>query len=71
MSQQTNPTAEDELTPDQRSEREDLPQAETLRKIKDMKFELERQTGRGAPDLEALEARIASFDIPKAHDNDR
>ncbi|SOE17923.1 hypothetical protein SAMN05877838_2828 [Hoeflea halophila] len=71
MSLKIDRKSEPELTGNKASEQEDLPQTKTLRSVKDMKFELERQTGRGAPDLEELEARIASVDIPTAHDNDR
>ena len=40
-----------------------LTKAEKLDRIKDMKFELERQTGRGTADLDQVEARMASINL--------
>lgn len=69
MSLRIDSKTETELETDETSGQEDLTRDDKLRRIKDKKFELERHTGRGAPDLEALEARIASVDIPKLRDN--
>ncbi|MGJ8569486.1 MAG: hypothetical protein ACSHXI_02165 [Hoeflea sp.] len=38
-------------------------QHEKLSQLSDMKYDLERQSGRGTSDLEQLQARIASVDV--------
>lgn len=54
---------ETELTPEDVSEDDSLTRDEKLERIKDMKFELERQTARGTSDLAQVEARMASLNL--------
>ncbi|WP_417414347.1 hypothetical protein [Hoeflea sp.] len=62
---------ETELTPEQVSEHETLTRDEKLERIREMKFELERQTGRGTADLEQVEARMASIKLAMARAKNR
>lgn len=52
---------EKELTPGDISAHHSFSREEKLSRLSDMKFELERQTGRGTADLEQVEARMASI----------
>jgi len=61
MSFKIDSKLETELTPEQISDHETLSKEEKLNRISDMKFELERQTGRGTADLDQVEARMASI----------
>ena len=54
---------ETELTPEEVSDDNSLTRDEKLERIKDMKFELERQTARGTGDLAQVEARMASLNL--------
>ena len=54
---------ETDLTPEEVSDHDSLTKAEKLDRIKDMKFELERQTGCGTADLDQVEARMASLNL--------
>ena len=54
---------ETDLTPEEVSDHDSLTTEEKLERIKDMKFELERQTGRGTADLDQVEARMASINL--------
>jgi len=62
---------ETELTPEQVSEHETLSRDEKLERIREMKFELERQTGRGTADLEQVEARMAAIKLAMARAKNR
>ncbi|WP_417432761.1 hypothetical protein [Hoeflea sp.] len=62
---------ETELTPEQVSEHETLTRDEKLERIREIKFELERQTGRGTADLEQVEARMASIKLAMARAKNR
>lgn len=57
---------ETDMTPEQVSEHQTLTQEEKLNRLSDMKFELERQTGRGTADLDQVEARMASINLALA-----
>lgn len=61
MAFKIDPKLETDLTPDQVSEHQVMSKEEKLRLLSDMKFELERQAGRGTADLEQVEARMASI----------
>lgn len=61
MSLKIDSELETELTPEEISDHESLSKQEKLDRISDMKFELERQTGRGTADLDQVEARMASI----------
>ncbi|WP_417410665.1 hypothetical protein [Hoeflea sp.] len=61
MSLKIDSKLETELTPEEISDHESLSKQEKLKRISDMKFELERQTGRGTADLDQVEARMASI----------
>ncbi|KJS11258.1 MAG: hypothetical protein VR78_13130 [Hoeflea sp. BRH_c9] len=50
-------------TPEDVSRHESLTRDEKLERLSDMKFELERQTGRGTADLDQVEARMASINL--------
>ncbi|MCY0093148.1 hypothetical protein [Hoeflea ulvae] len=63
MSLKIDSKLETELTPEAVSEHETLTKAEKLDRISEMKFELERQTGRGTADLDQVEARMASINL--------
>ncbi len=52
-----------ELTPEEVSEHETLTTEEKLNQLSDMKFDLERQSGRGTADLDQVEARMASINL--------
>ncbi len=54
---------ETDLTPDQVSEHQVMSREEKLNRLSDMKFELERQTGRGTADLDQVEARMAAINL--------
>lgn len=54
---------ETELTPEEISDDDSLTTDAKLKRIKDMKFELERQTARGSGDLAQVEARMASLNL--------
>ncbi|MBU4531483.1 MAG: hypothetical protein KUA43_15075 [Hoeflea sp.] len=54
---------ETELTPEQVPDDQTMTQEEKLNRLSDMKFELERQTGRGTADLDQVEARMASINL--------
>ncbi|MEM5493198.1 hypothetical protein [Hoeflea sp. AS16] len=62
---------ETELTPEQVSEHQTLTRDEKLERIREMKFELERQTGRGTADLEQVEARMAAIKLAMARAKNR
>lgn len=61
MSLKIDSKLETDLTPEEISDHESLSKQEKLKRISDMKFELERQTGRGTADLDQVEARMASI----------
>jgi hypothetical protein len=61
MSLKIDSKLETELTPEEISDHESLSKQEKLNRISEMKFELERQTGRGTTDLDQVEARMASI----------
>jgi len=61
MSLKIDSKLETELTPEEISDHESLSKQEKLDRISEMKFELERQTGRGTADLDQVEARMASI----------
>ena len=61
MSLKIDSKLETDLTPEEISDHESLSKQEKLDRISDMKFELERQTGRGTADLDQVEARMASI----------
>lgn len=63
MTSNTDPTTETQMTPEGVSAHETLTQDEKLNRLSDMKFELERQTGRGTADLDQVEARMASINL--------
>ncbi|MDP2733815.1 MAG: hypothetical protein Q8O63_12005 [Hoeflea sp.] len=50
-------------TPEDVSRHKSLTREEKLERLSDMKFELERQTGRGTADLDQVEARMASINL--------
>ena len=54
---------ETEMTPEDVSEHQTLTKEEKLKHLSDMKFDLERQTGRGTSDLDQVEARMASINL--------
>ena len=60
-------TAHDtDLTPEQVSDHQSLSQQDKLERLSDMKYELERQSGRGTADLDQVEARMASINAALA-----
>lgn len=63
MTDKSNPTTEPLLTPEHITGLETLTRDEKLNQLNDMKFELERQTGRGTADLDQVEARMASINL--------
>ena len=63
MSLKIDSKLETELTPEEISDHESLSKQEKLDRISEMKFELERQTGRGTADLDQVEARMASINL--------
>ncbi len=63
MTIKTDSKLETDLTPEQVSEHQTMTQEEKLNRLSDMKFELERQTGRGTADLDQVEARMASINL--------
>lgn len=63
MSLKIDSKLETDLTPEEVSDHDSLTTDEKLDRIKDMKFELERQTGRGTADLDQVEARMASIKL--------
>ena len=56
-------TLETDLTPDEISDHETLTKDEKLKRISDLKFDLERQAGRGTADLDQVEARMAAINL--------
>lgn len=71
MSLKIDSKLETDLTPEQVSDHETLTKDEKLSRISDMKFELERQTGRGTADLDQVEARMASIKLAMARVKNR
>ena len=63
MSLKIDSKLETELTPEEISDHESLSKQEKLDRISEMKFELERQPGRGTADLDQVEARMASINL--------
>ena len=63
MASNTDSKPETDLTPEQVSDNQTMTQEEKLNRLSDMKFELERQTGRGTADLDQVEARMASINL--------
>lgn len=63
MSLKIDSKLETDLTPEDISDHQTMAKTEKLERIKDMKFELERQTGRGTADLDQVEARMASINL--------
>ncbi|MEM5471235.1 hypothetical protein WNZ14_05805 [Hoeflea sp. AS60] len=54
---------ETELSPEEVSDHETLTREEKLNQLSNMKFDLERQSGRGTADLDQVEARMASINL--------
>lgn len=52
-----------QMTPEDISAHQTLTKDEKLQRLSDMKFDLERQTGRGTADLDQVEARMASINL--------
>ena len=71
MSLKIDSKLETELTPEEISEHDSLSTDEKIERIADMKFELERQTGRGTADLDQVEARMASINLAMSRVKDR
>lgn len=63
MSLKIDSKLETELTPEEISDHQTLTKDEKLARISDMKYDLERQTGRGTADLDQVEARMASINL--------
>lgn len=71
MSLKMDSKLETELTPEDVSEHNNLTTDEKIERITNMKFELERQTGRGTADLDQVEARMASINLALSRLKDR
>lgn len=71
MSLRIDSKLETELTPEEVSEHDSLTTDEKIERITDMKFDLERQTGRGTADLDQVEARMASINLALSRLKDR
>ena len=63
MSLKTDSKLETELTPEEVSNDQSLTKDEKLARISDMKYDLERQTGRGTADLDQVETRMAAINL--------
>jgi len=63
MSLNTDSKLETELTPEEISDDQTLTKDEKLARISDMKYDLERQTGRGTADLDQVETRMAAINL--------
>lgn len=63
MSLKTDSKLETELTPEEVSDDQSLTKDEKLARISDMKYDLERQTGRGTADLDQVETRMAAINL--------
>ncbi|MDF1608360.1 hypothetical protein PZ897_09250 [Hoeflea sp. YIM 152468] len=63
MTDRPDPEAGPQMTPEDVSAHTTLTQEEKLNQLSDMKFELERQTGRGTASLDQVEARMASINL--------
>lgn len=61
MSFKIDSKLETEFNPDEVPDNETLSLEEKLNRLSDMKFELERQAGRGTADLDQVEARMAAI----------
>ena len=57
------PSTDAPLTPEEVAAHDTLPREEKLNRLNDMKFELERQTGRGTASLDQVEQRMASINL--------
>jgi len=57
------PSTDAPLTPEEVAAYDTLRREEKLNRLSDMKFELERQTGRGTADLDQVETRMASINL--------
>ncbi|MBC7280928.1 hypothetical protein [Hoeflea sp.] len=57
---------ETEMTPDEVSKHQTLSREEKRDRLSAMKFELERQSGRGTADLDQVEARMAAINAALA-----
>ena len=71
MSLKLDSNLKTELTPEEVSEHHSLTTDEKIERITNMKFELERQTGRGTADLDQVEARMASINMALSRLKDR
>lgn len=71
MSLKMDSKLETELTPEEVSEHGSLTTDEKIERITSMKFDLERQTGRGTADLDQVEARMASINMALSRLKDR
>ncbi|MCZ4291122.1 hypothetical protein [Hoeflea alexandrii] len=71
MSLKMDSKLETELTPEEVSEHDRLTTDEKIERITSMKFDLERQTGRGTADLDQVEARMASINMALSRLKDR
>ncbi|MCC0035134.1 MAG: hypothetical protein H6887_07660 [Hoeflea sp.] len=71
MSLKIDSKLETELTPEDVAEHHNLTTDEKIERITNMKFELERQTGRGTADLDQVEARMASINMALSRLKDR
>lgn len=63
MSLKTDSKLETELSPEEVSDDQSLTKDEKLARISDMKYDLERQTGRGTADLDQVETRMAAINL--------
>ena len=63
MSLKTDSKPETELSPEEVSDDQTLTKDEKLARISDMKYDLERQTGRGTADLDQVETRMAAINL--------
>ncbi|PHR23358.1 MAG: hypothetical protein COA37_08510 [Hoeflea sp.] len=63
MSLKTDSKLETELSPEEVSDDQTLTKDEKLARISDMKYDLERQTGRGTADLDQVETRMAAINL--------
>ncbi|WP_340159587.1 hypothetical protein [uncultured Hoeflea sp.] len=63
MSLKTDSKLETELSPEEVSDDQSLTKDEKLARISDMKYDLERQTGRGTADLDQVEMRMAAINL--------
>ena len=63
MTSTSNPDTGLRMTPEDIQAHETMPQEEKLNRLSDMKFDLERQTGRGTAALDQVEQRMASINL--------